>query len=94
MKKIKNYFPVFMLVVGVVFATAAKRKQSCTGEAQYYWNGSAFVPAGKLGTDYICLTSSNHCTYITAGNFFVPCQTGTFMSLQSASPERKNIGKE
>ncbi|MBN8856730.1 MAG: hypothetical protein J0H07_33045 [Sphingobacteriales bacterium] len=81
MKKIRLVIPVIAIVTGVFSALASSSKQACTMEPQYYYSGGRYFSAGVLGKDYICLSGGGTCTYIGAGNFFQPCQSGIYSSL-------------
>ena len=81
MKKIKWTFMTLAIVLGIggAFATAPRLPQDCQGATQYYYNGGAYVLAGKIGIDYLCVTpSSSVCTYYKVGSTYIPCMWGIY----------------
>jgi len=68
-------------IVALVSAFVTRPAQSCIGEPQYYFNGSAYIAAGVLGRDYICSTGSGICTYIGGNGSYQACQSGIYMPL-------------
>jgi hypothetical protein len=76
MKRIKWTIMTLAVVfsVGSAFTTrfyADTRAQSNL----YYWNGTAYMPAGQFGVNYVCQSSSSICTYSRSGNTYTPYQT-------------------
>jgi len=88
MKKIKFFLLLIAIVAAVVGAFATRSGQGCTSVQQYYWDGTNYVPAGVLGLDYYCASGAGTCTYITAGNFYQPCQSGIYMPLNVKAPKK------
>lgn len=80
MKKIKLSIMTLAIAlsIGGAFATSPRVTQTCAGATQYYYNGNGYVLAGKLGTDYLCESSAQVCTYYKVGSTYVPCQDGVF----------------
>jgi len=80
MKKIKLSIMTLAIAlsIGGAFATSPRVTQTCQGATQYYFNGSGYVLAGKMGVDYLCTTSSNICTYYKVGSTYVPCMNGSY----------------
>jgi len=81
MKKIKFMIMTLAIAlsIGGAFATSPRQSQDCSGATQYWFNGSTYLQAGKLGIDYICNTpSSATCTYYKVGTTYVPCMWGTY----------------
>ncbi len=79
MKKIKWTLMTLAIVFGIGGAFATRLHQDCQGATQYYSNGGAYVLAGRLGIDYICVTpSSAVCTYYKVGSTYTPCMYGNY----------------
>jgi len=81
MKRIKFMIMTLAIAfsIGGAFATAPRLAQDCQGATQYYYNGGAYVLAGKIGIDYLCSTpSSSVCTYYKVGNTYMPCMWGIY----------------
>ena len=82
MKRIKFMIMTLAIAlsIGGAFATSPRVLQTgCEGATQYYYNGSGYVLAGKIGVNYICATpSSATCTYYKVGTTYVPCMWGTY----------------
>ena len=81
MKRIKFMIMTLAIAlsIGGAFATSTRQSQDCQGATQYYFNGSGYVLAGKIGVNYICATpSSNVCTYYKVGTTYTPCMWGTY----------------
>ena len=69
MKKIKWTILTFVVLfsIGAALATRPQRYQSL-----YYYNGSQYLPAGVMGQNYYCVTSSTTCTYSYSGGVYTP----------------------
>ena len=96
MKKIKFMIMTLAIAfsIGGAFATAPRLPQNCQGATQYYYNG-AYVLAGRLGIDYICVTpSAQVCTYYKVGSTYVPCMNGIYCTSNcktiTTTPKTKN----
>ena len=77
MKKLKIILSSAAIITAVSFAFALReQKPNCTSLPQFYFDGSSFQPAGELGVDYVCQSSSDTCTYIEEGGRYIPCRTG------------------
>ena len=72
MKKIKLTILTFavLLSIGSAFATRPKPLQA----GLYWYNGSGYLPAGQMGVNYVCETSSAVCTYTRSGSVYTPYQ--------------------
>ena len=96
MKKIKLSIMTLAIAlsIGGAFATSPRATQACQGATQYYYNGSGYVLAGKIGIDYLCATSSNICTYYKVGSTYVPCMNGSYCTsnckTDTKPPKTKN----
>ena len=95
MKKIKLSIMTLAIVlsIGGAFATSPRAPQDCQAATQYYYNGS-YVLAGKLGIDYLCVSSSSVCTYYKVGTTYVPCMNGNYCTANcktsTTPPKTKN----
>jgi hypothetical protein len=80
MKKIKLSIMTLAIVlsIGGAFATSPTVNQQCQGFTQYYYNGSGYVLAGKLGIDYLCESSAQVCTFYKVSGTYVPCMNGLY----------------
>jgi hypothetical protein len=79
MKKLKLILTSSAIIIAVVAAFALRENhQNCTDIQQYYFDGSAYKPTGKFGTDYLCISSYDTCTYIKEAGYYMPCRTGTY----------------
>ena len=77
MKKLKLILTSSAILIAVVAAFALREtKQDCTSIQQYYFDGTSYKPAGKIGVDYLCITSADTCTYVQELDFYMPCHTG------------------
>lgn len=88
MKKAKIFLMSTAIMVAGVGALAMRSKQACLGVTNYYWNGSSYSPAGTLGSDFFCASSSNVCTYAMASGMYFPCTTGTYTPM--GAKQKKN----
>jgi len=94
MKKIKFMIMTLAIAfsIGGAFATSPRLLQDCQGATQYYYNGGAYVLAGKIGIDYLCVTpSSSVCTYYKVGSTYTPCMWGIYCTsnCKAANPSPK-----
>jgi hypothetical protein len=95
MNKIKWTILTFAILcsIGSAFATRPQAQFS----SLYYWTGSGYAPAGTLGVNYICETSSSVCTYTYSGGVYTPYETSsTYVNLgatTAAKPEPKKDKK-
>jgi hypothetical protein len=80
MKKIKWTLMslAIALSIGGALATSPRLKQDCQAATQYYYNGTGYVLAGTYGVTYLCVTSTNTCTYYKVGSTYVPCMSGAY----------------
>jgi len=85
-----NRLRIMLLSIAVFSAVgtalATRPHFDCTFATQYYYNGSAFVPAGRLGYEYSCGTGAGVCTWykpdpIFNPDYYQPCRTGIFQIL-------------
>jgi hypothetical protein len=88
MKKAKLLISMVAIVVGVSTALATQPPQNCSGAAQYYFNGTTYVYAGTLGTDYYCASGSGWCTFGQTQTGYLPCQSGTYTPLHAVKKTR------
>lgn len=88
MKKIKLSIMTLAIAlsIGGAFATSPRQSQDCQAATQYYYNGSVYVLAGKMGIDYLCTTSANICTYYKVGGTYVPCMNGIYCTQNCKTP--------
>jgi hypothetical protein len=77
------------IVLGVALAFSFRPSQGCLGTPQYYYNGSAYLPAGTLGKDYMCTSGSGTCTYYGGNGTYLPCQSGVFLPFHAAAKKKK-----
>jgi hypothetical protein len=79
MKRIKWTIMTFaiLLSIGGAFASRPHHFQG----SLYYWNGSSYQPAGKLGVNYVCESSASVCTYTFSNGVYTP-----YMTLSSYIP--------
>ena len=96
MKKIKLSIMTLAIAlsIGGAFATSPHVTQDCQGATQYYFNGSGYILAGKIGVDYLCTTSNTVCTYYKVGSTYVPCMNGSYCTANckttTTPPKTKN----
>lgn len=82
MRKLRLVIISVAVFFGLTTAVASRLHQLCTGEPNYYWNGIAYMPAGQFGTDYICGSGSQICTYYRNDNgVYFQCRVGAYMPL-------------
>ena len=69
MKRIKWTILTVVILFSIVgaFATGPQHYQSL-----YYNNGSQYLPAGVMGQNYACISSSSTCTYSYSGGVYTP----------------------
>ena len=71
MKQFKLMIMTLVVIssAGLAFTTRPATLQT----GLYYWNGSAYLPAGVNGRDYFCESNaSTNCTYTKSGNTYTP----------------------
>lgn len=86
MKKIKWTVLTFAIVLSIGSAFATRPHAIGT---LYYYDGSGYAPAGQLGVNYVCETSSDICTYTYSGGVYVPYQTAsTYINLGVTTPTK------
>ena len=93
MKKIKWTILTFavLLSIGSAFAMRPHPLQSNL----YYWNGSGYMPAGQIGVNYVCETSSAVCTYTRSGGVYTPYQlASSYTPISATSPNTKSAPKK
>jgi hypothetical protein len=75
MKKIKWTILTFaiLLSIGGAFASRPHHFQG----SLYYWNGSSYQPAGTMGVNYVCTTTTSVCTYTRSGGVYTPYMTAS-----------------
>jgi len=79
MKKIKWTFMTLAIVLGIGGAFATSLHQDCQAAIHYFYTGTWYAPAGRIGIDYICVTpSSSVYTYYKVVNTYVPCMYGFY----------------
>ena len=87
MNKIKWTILTFAILfsIGSAFATRPR----ATFGTLYYWTGSGYAPAGTLGINYVCETSSDVCTYTYSGGVYTPYQTlSSYVTLGATTPSK------
>ena len=79
MKRLKLILSSVAIIIAATAAFALREQYPlCTSLPQYYFDGSRYQPAGRLGVDYLCQASpSDTCTYIFQNNTYTPCRMGT-----------------
>jgi hypothetical protein len=80
-KKLKFTIMSLAVLVSVVGAFATRPRFDCTGVPNYYFDGASYKPAGRYGTDYLCIGSSGNCTYVFNGSGYSPCRVGAYTPL-------------
>jgi hypothetical protein len=78
MKKIKIIIMTLAILLSIGGAFATRRSFDCRTAPQYYWNGTGYLPAGKIGIDYVCQSSAQNCTFWLVGGVYTLCQVGTY----------------
>jgi hypothetical protein len=73
MKKIKWTILTFAILLSIGGAFATRPHSFLSG--LYYWNGSSYQPAGTLGVNYVCVTSTVVCTYTYSNGVYTPYTT-------------------
>ena len=83
MKQLKLILTSMAIVIAVIAAFALREThQDCTANQQYYFDGSMYKPAGNIGTDYLCVASTDTCTYVQEVDFYMPCRSGKYTPLR------------
>ena|SRR6185437_9024459 len=87
MKSIKWTIMCLAIIISVCGAFATRPKFDCTTFTQYYFTGGGYAPAGINGVNYVCLQSSNTCTYYTTngGISYSPCTIGLYDACQGCA---------
>ena len=63
---------VILLSIGAAFATRPAKVNT----SLYFWNGTAFMPAGTMGVNYFCQApSAAVCVYTLSGGVYTPFTT-------------------
>lgn len=75
MNKIKIKWTILTLAILFSIGSAFATRPRAAFGTLYYWTGSGYAPAGTLGVNYVCETSSNVCTYTLSGGVYTPYQT-------------------
>ena len=75
MKKIKWTILTFAILLSVGGAFASRPHALQNG--LYYYTGSGYMPAGQMGVNYVCESSSNICTYTLSSGVYTPYQTSS-----------------
>jgi hypothetical protein len=81
MKKVKLIIMATAILLSVGGAFATGLRFDCRFNPQFYFNGSGYLPAGRIGVDYACEGGLGNCTYIQVGNNWQACQVGTFVMI-------------
>lgn len=81
MKRFKFFLLTFSFLLSITLALATREKQVCSTLPQYYWNGQAYVYAGKTGVNFYCSGTTGTCTYVIVGTTYTPCDVGTFVPI-------------
>ena len=93
MKKIKMTFMTLAILLSVGGSIASRPKPMQGG--LYYYTGSGYAPAGTLGVNYVCTTSSAVCTYTLSGGVYTPYQTAsTYTRISETTPDTKPTPKK
>lgn len=85
MKFLKSSLSILITIVALMAAinTHAQQCFDCTTEYLYYFNGSAYVPAGDYGWDFYCNGTIGICVYyrpdpVYNPGHYAPCKYGTY----------------
>lgn len=70
MKKIKLTIMTLAVLFSISAAVAFRPKPVMSG--LYYYNGTAYLPAGTEGVNYVCESSTEICTYILQNGVYTP----------------------
>ncbi|HEY4060688.1 MAG TPA: DUF6520 family protein [Puia sp.] len=92
MNKIKWTFMALAIILSVGGAMAT-RPHHAKIDTLYFYNGTAYIPAGELGTDYICQSSANVCTYAFNGITYTPYMQGNYDNVQFQATKVKENKK-
>lgn len=74
MKKIKFSLMTLAVLISIGGALASRPGNFGT---LYYWTGTTYMPAGTLGVNYVCTSSTSVCTYTLSGGVYTPFQTAS-----------------
>jgi len=80
MNKIKLIIMTLTILLSIGGAFATRPHYDCTFSTQYYWNGSAYMPAGTFGISFICVAGANSCSYTLVNGVYTQCRVGTYIS--------------
>ncbi len=92
MKKIKWSILTFAILFSIGGAFASRPNALVSG--LYYFNGSGYSPVGQLGVTYVCVTSSNICTYTLSGGVYTPYQIASSYTPIELAPTTKPAPKK
>jgi hypothetical protein len=90
MKKIKWTIMTLAILLSIGGAFATRPHYDCTFNAQYHLTNTGFVSAGTFGVDFICIESSNVCSYTLVNGQFVKCRAGDFVDLDTPAAKQPN----
>ena len=74
-------------------ALATRPHHSKAFDTVYYYNGSAYIPAGIYMQNYICQSSTNTCTYSFDGFSYTPYQAGSYAPVNIAQDTKETKKK-
>jgi hypothetical protein len=78
MKKIKWTIMTLAILLSIGGAFATRPHYDCRYSTQYYWTGSAYMPAGQFGVNFLCQSSANSCSYVLVNGVYTQCRVGTY----------------
>jgi hypothetical protein len=86
MKKVKLILLSTAVLLATIGAFATRSKKPAHKKQQLYRHigddyPGTFVPVGIYGSDYICQSSFDTCTYYLDGGIYYPNNLGTYISL-------------
>ncbi|HLI92622.1 MAG TPA: hypothetical protein VKU83_03405 [Puia sp.] len=92
MKKIKWTIMTLAVIVSISAAVGFRPKPVLSG--LYYYNGTAYLPAGTEGVNYVCLSSTDVCTYILQNGVYTPYETASsYQPINLAPPAEPSARK-
>lgn len=75
------------LAITISIAAAVAFRPKPVSSGLYYYNGTAYMPAGTEGVNYVCLSSTNICTYILQNGVYTPYEvSASYQPINLASP--------
>lgn len=87
MKKIKITLMTVAVLLSVGGALASRPHNFGT---LYYWTGQTYAPAGTLGVNYVCESSTQVCTYTLNNGVYTPFNTAsTYFRIGITAPTVK-----